>query len=255
MSNLTTYKIEGEHYSQRNNELVWPSKSAYPNAQYRTDWRNMCNVTAYVEALALNGWKFPAGKYEQPEDNLAEFILNNKEIREAYHKELPALYDSFERCLEGKCTESELKEVYFPNEIHKYLAKGANLWLKSSSACTFMGESLDSENFDSRNFESAIKTFIEPYSSPLVVSTDFGGFGHIVTVTGATINEKTRDIVNVIISDPWGKLDLKTNKYPSGGGGSGKDVVIPWDFVLKHFKPYNNPHKIYHYFKKGIETV
>ena len=34
--------------SQRNNELIWPSETAKPKAQYRTSWKNMCNVTSMI---------------------------------------------------------------------------------------------------------------------------------------------------------------------------------------------------------------
>jgi hypothetical protein len=48
-----------DNYSQRNNKLK-PLES--------------CNVTSMVMALSYLGYKFPAGKFDQPEDNLRAFI-------------------------------------------------------------------------------------------------------------------------------------------------------------------------------------
>ena len=51
-----------ESYSQRNNAIK-PLES--------------CNVTSMVMALDYLGYRFPAGQYEQPEDNLRKFIEDN----------------------------------------------------------------------------------------------------------------------------------------------------------------------------------
>jgi hypothetical protein len=47
------------NFSQRNNELT-PLVT--------------CQVTSIIMGLSYTGWKFPAGKYEQPEDNLKAYF-------------------------------------------------------------------------------------------------------------------------------------------------------------------------------------
>lgn len=248
-----TYKLDGDNYSQRNNQIVWPPVEQYPNSLYKCDWKVTCNVTALVNALDLAGWKFPQGKYTQPEDNLAYFILTNKEIDEIYKTQLPAMYQTYQNALNGNCTEYELKNMYAPIEILCLLAKGANLWLNSSKAVIFNEPKvhLDSNDFSYVIYENFIKKI-----SPLVVSTNFGGFGHIVSIVGATYEaDRFTTPIELLIDDPWGKVNLSTNTYPVGGGGSGKEVKIPWDYAMKHIKPLNSQTKNYFEFTSGVALV
>ena len=90
------------HFSQRNNELVWPSVKSKPHAQYRTSWKNMCNVTSMVMGLYYAGYSLPDGKWNQPEDNLAEFILTSKELLNKWKVQAPAQYDLFIKSLDRK---------------------------------------------------------------------------------------------------------------------------------------------------------
>jgi hypothetical protein len=111
---------------------------------------------------------------------------------------------------------------------------------------------------------------------PMVISTTFGGYGHIVCVTGVqykkedyqtiraakNINANNLDeIINsinpvaIIVDDPWGKYNPKTNKYDAPSGGN--DVVVPWNVVVARVKPANSPiikwaHQIN---KRGMATV
>lgn len=250
--------------TQRNNEIVWPSKEEYPNAQYIVSWKNTCNVTAYVQALEYAGWQFPKGKYKQPEDNLAYFILTDQRIRDAYKKGQPAMYDSWMRSLAGQCSKQELSGTFPPTELHMYLSMGANLFL-GSTASAF------STNV---NFVKALWRYLVYDNLPMVISTNFGGFGHIVTAVGATWNEADYEKGNklfydsgkkdypeiepesILVDDSWGKLNLAKNIYPAGGGGSGNNVTIPWDFVVEHVKPLGSRScKWVHSFKHGMATI
>ena len=267
---VTFWTEEGhdDYYSQRNNEIIWPDHSKFPNSQLSVDWKSTCNVTAYIAALAIAGWNFPSGKYKQPEDNLADFILSSTEIDSLYQKQCPAMWRSYVRALNGQCSKQELKNVFTKVELHEYLSKGANLWL-GSTASTF------STNV---NFVKALWRYLVYDNLPMVISTNFGGFGHIVTVVGATWNEADYEKgdkqfydsgkkeypeiepESILIDDPWGRVQTKDgprqNTYLAGGGGSGNNVTIPWDFVVEHVKPLGSRScKWVHSFKHGMATV
>lgn len=235
---------ELDNYSQRNNILVWPSVEDKPNAQYRTNWKNTCNVTSLIMGLTYSGFKLPAGKYEQPEDNLGEFILTNKDVLAKYQKECPAMYNAWIKSLDGKCNKSELDNAYPPTELHDYLSYGANLWVGTKAT-----------QFSTKlNFKKSLWRYMVTDNKPIVVSTNFGGLGHIVTVTGVSykkedyqrgkfVSEKTKEVpeitpYSVMVDDSWGKFNPKTNKYDLPSGGN--DIEVPWQVVVKQFKPYNS---------------
>ena len=229
--------------SQRNNEIVWPSPSKFPNAQYRTSWKNTCNCTSYIMALEYAGYIFPVGPYKQPEDNLALSILQSDKIMARYQKEMPAMYKSFLRCKNGQCSAEELKNVCFPIELHDYLCARANEWIGTTAA-----------KFSTNvNFKKALWRYFVKDNLPMVISTTFGGFGHIVCVTGVqyaksdfekgkAIEAETKENpevtpVAIIVDDPWGDASKsKFEKYPEGGG-CGNDIIVPWDIVVKKVKP------------------
>ena len=216
----------------------------------------MCNVTSYVMALEYAGWNFPVGQYKQPEDNLGKFILTSKEVIDKYAKECPAMYKSFLRCLEGQCSQKELENVYFPNELHDYLCFGANKWI-GSTAAKF------NTNID---FKKALWKFMVKDNLPMVISTKFGGFGHIVCVTGVQYTEADYNAhkddtelpslkpISIIVDDPWGKYNPKTNKYDAPNNGN--DIIVPWDRVVTTVKPCDSETvKWAHTFNHGIATV
>ena len=252
---------EIENSTQRNNELVWPSVTNKPNAQYRTSWKNMCNVTSYRMALEYAGYNFPVGRFKQPEDNLGEFILTSKDVMAKYAKECPAMYKSFLRALDGQCSTQELENMYFPNELHDYLCYGANLWIGTNAA----------KFSTSINFKKALWRYMVEDNLPMVISTKFGGFGHIVCVTGVQYNKADYETgkafrgvnkedwpeitpISIIIDDPWGKYNPRTNKYDAPNGGN--DIIVPWDRVVSTVKPCNSDTvKWAHTFTHGIATV
>ena len=253
--------------SQRNNELVYPSAKKYPKAQYTTSWKNMCNVTSMVMGLEYAGWIFPEGIYKQPEDNLGYFILTDKDVLAYYAKSSKQLYDVWQRCLVGKCTESEVKNsIYPPTELHDTLSYGANKWL-NATATKFS---------TTTNFLEALWNNMVKDNLPIVLSTKFGGFGHIVCCTGVQYKKedylaiskdfsqvKARDEntgkllhapVSIIVDDPWGKYNPTLNRYDAPNGGN--DIVIPWSVVVERVKPCGSDNnKWTHQFNHNIAIV
>lgn len=251
--------------SQRNNELVWPPVKDYPNAQYRTSWKNMCNVTSYVMALEYSGFSFPSGPYKQPEDNLGLHILTSEKLMAEWEKAAPAEYKLFKKALEGKCTEKELESMYFPTELHRWLCMGANEWI-GTTAATFNTR----HNLPRLLWDSMVND-----NSPLVISTKFGGFGHIVCVTGVIYNTSdykhllthpedidAKDSLgklkyppkSIIVDDPWGKYNPVTNKYDAPNGGN--DIEIPWSRVTTTVREYNSESVAWaHTFKHGSAKI
>jgi len=241
--------------SQRNNQLVWPSVKEKPKAQYRTDWKNMCNVTCYAMALRYSGWIIPSGPFDQDEDNLAYFILTDKECRKYFKEYFPTNYDLFIRSLDGKCSEKELNDLWFPNELHRMLSEGTNIYLKKNV----------SSFYSNYNFKYALWNNMVKNNLPLVISTTFGEFNHIVCCTGVQYRKedyeaasaKTIDYidpVSIIVDDPWGKYNPETNKYDAPNGGN--DIIVPWSRVITNVKPLNSPTvKWYHQFEKGPEVI
>lgn len=255
---------ESKYYSQRNNQLVWPDKNKFPNSQIKVDWATMCNVTAMCEALDIAGWKFPVGVHDQAEDNLGQFILDSKKIDDMYSKKLPAMYKSYIRALLGQATQAELKEVYTPIELHDFLSAGTNLWI-GSTATQFS---------TATNFKKALWLNFVEHNLPIVLSTTFGGFGHIVVCTGFNIaeeefqkaykfrkaNKQLPDdfkVDSIIVDDPWGNCSKSSfNSYPAGGGGKGCRIDVPWDIVVKKIKPLNSETvKWTHTFKEGVAII
>lgn len=246
--------------SQRNNEIIWPPKETFPKSQYYATFKNCCNTTSYVMALEYSGFKFPSGKFKQPEDNLTYHILTSKAIMESYKKSQPVMYNNFVKCLNGTCNKQELQNMCFPNEIHKYLCMGANEWLGTEAA-----------SFNTNvNFKKALWKFMVKDSLPIVISTIFGGMNHIVCATGVQYKkedwlkgvelEKSKGIlpeitpISILVDDPWGKYNPKTNKYDAPNNGN--DIVIPWDVVIERVKPCNSDTiKWGHTFTHGIAII
>lgn len=223
------------NYSQRNNKYVWKDKDAYVN------WTSMCNVTSMVMAADYAGYHFPPGNFDQPEDNLAKFIMESDLIDETYKKKYPAMYKDYKA---GK------KGSYTPNEIHELLALGLNTWL-GTNAVTFS---------TSTNFIEALRKNFVDQSLPIVVSGVFNGLHHIVCITGVAydykeengtikINSKIPKIVK--IDDPWGN-PLKGYQK----GLSGNDIELTWDYCVKYLKPVNDSKiKWTHQFNEPVAIV
>lgn len=248
-----TYKInvsEGKsHYSQLNNQY----KHQNIIGKYDVSALTMCNVTSICQSLSYNGWVFPKGEYEQPEDNLAEFILSNEEVLNYYKKIQPQMYKDWS---EGK------ENSYPPNEIHAVLAFGVNKWL-NSEADTFK---------ENAKIEDIVNEIIEGRSC--VISGKFptinaGYLHHIVSLVGAewvfdkkttkqeAINQIKNNKINpnnFIIDDTYAFWNTETKKYQYDK--TGNDVILSYQDFIDIMKPVGNEFVKYcHFLKSGTVTV
>lgn len=234
------------NYSQRNNEFVHKN----PKGEIDVSAATMCNVTALCQAADYNGWRFPAGKYSQPEDNLADFMFSDPRVDEYYAKAMPALYRAW------KAGE---KDSYPPNELHEVLAKGFNLWIGS-----------DADRFaENAKIWDIITEILEGRSC--VVSGVFRlpngkKLNHIVTLVGAIWHFKSVSGVSaavkavseqkilpaaVIIDDTYG--NFRENYKP---GVTGNDIQLSWQEFVDMMKPAENPAVKYcHFISSGAAAV
>ena len=215
------------NYSQRNNQYRYANNKATVNAA------TMCNVTSMCMALDYAGFHFPSGIYEQPEDNLANFLLNDKQVEDYYKAKMPAMYADFKNGRPG---------CYTPNEVHAVLAYGTNLWLGT-----------DAVTFSTNVRIDDIKEEILTNRRPVVISGIFNGLHHIVCLVGLVYNvpddivdmplskrigyikDNNIEPVEIIVDDPWGN-PLKDYKV----GVTGNNVHLPYSFFISDIKPLNN---------------
>jgi hypothetical protein len=177
--NLSKGKVS---FSQRNNAL---------------DPLTSCNVTSMVMGLSYLGWKFPEGKYKQPEDNLRAFFKE-----------------------EGKNPEN-----------HAELSEYTNRWL-GKAAASFSTRRLVSEIVhEIENGRPVILSgnfpgFPTPRNKPL---------GHIVCLVGcewqpANAGNPVASPDFFIIDDPYGNT---LNDWK----GSGNDVRLSAEIFYSWMKP------------------
>lgn len=93
MTNLM--RPDHDVFTQRNNAR-YPDETCWP--------------TSAVQALHIRDVKMPAGKYEQPEDNLADFCLRDSRVQQLYKKLDP-------------------DRVYHPWQVHDVLCLAINAWI------------------------------------------------------------------------------------------------------------------------------
>jgi hypothetical protein len=187
------------NFSQRNNELK-PLES--------------CNVTAMVMALSYMDSVFPPGRFEQPEDNLRDFIVNA-----------------------GGNPENHYQLSAYTN---RWMGKQVTHFSTERSIAGIFGEL-------SANRPVVLSgTF--PGHPALNVSRKTGKpepLGHIVCLAGFGGNDNNPDYV--IWDDPYG--DTLNNWR-----GSGNDIKIPYPLFIEWIKPCGNTrYKWGHFFaKEGI---
>lgn len=177
-------------YSQRNNKI---------------NPFGTCATTAMCQALAILGYTFPPGPYEQEEDNLTDFILNDKDCK-LLQKSLDPNYE------------------YMPYSVHHILCYGTDKWLgkyicadKEIVSVTQIIENIKKGNcvLLSGRFPTYKGTSID----------------HIICCHG--FNDD-----GLIISDSYGNYqNLYSDKI------SGKNIVMPWKDVTEYIKPCNSPFK------------
>ena len=215
------------NYSQRNNNFVFKHGAAEIKNS------TMCNVTSMCMALDYAGYQFPTGLSTQPEDNLADFLVNDSKVDAFYKEKMPAMYAAYKAGKEG---------CYPPNEVHEVLAYGTNLWMGTTAV-----------NFSTNVKISDIKKQLLIEGRPVVMSGLFNNLHHVVCLVGLTfevpdnvlkfsyarqikyISDNKIPPSEIIIDDPWGN-PLKDYKE----GISGNDIKLPWSFFINNMKPLGN---------------
>ena len=231
------------NYGQRNNEYKW---SHPKNSALTMDALSMCNVTSMVMALDYLDYKFPSGKYSQPEDNLCDFMFTSKEVDDFYKLKMPAMWEQFNR---GD------SNAYCPNLVHIVLAYATNLWM-GTNCVTF---------HDAYTINDIIRE-ITINQRPVVMSGTFpykyangtvGTIGHINCLVGARYNEAdfaerklAQPPVDFIVDDPYG--NWKQNFI----AGTGNDTIFTYNEFVKYYKTLNNGnHKMAHIFKNSAAVI
>ena len=218
-----------ENYSQRDNSYYKRVGDSVANGD------TMCNVTAMIEGLHLSGYKFPSGKFEQPEDNLMDFIINDQVIDKRYSEIYPAMYKDYKT---GK------PNCYWPNEVHALLCEGTNRWIGTD--CVKFEENLKIWDYLVHNFTQSTVPL------PIVVSGCFpksngAKLNHIVLITGIEIVEG--EITKVKWDDPYGNT---TKDFV----GSGNDIWVSRTFAENYLKPLGSKTvKWAHIFKKAAPVI
>jgi hypothetical protein len=185
---IINVSTDRESYSQRNNAIK-PLDS--------------CNVTSMVMALDYLGYRFPAGEYDQPEDNLRKFIEDN-----------------------GKSPEN-----------HADLSEFTNRWMNKQVTKFTTGKRISeifSELLDGRPV--VISGTFPGYPHPhLNKAGNPEALGHIICLVGA--EWKGNDWIGppdyVFWDDPYGNT---MNDWM----GSGNDVKIEYQRFVDWIKPVGN---------------
>lgn len=210
------------YFTQLDNEFE------YRNGEYKVNWNTTCNVTSLCEALKVAGYEFPRGKYSQPEDNLADFILNSPEIDGIYRAKYPALHAGWR---------DGLRTSYSPLEVHDLLCEGANLWF---------GRTVDVFRTDvdiPLLFNQAVNNRI-----PVPVSVRFGTLNHVIVLTGASwenLSEAEARVCSerpdfVFYDDPYGKFDFAKSRYVEQDRTAGYCNKMTWREFVNSVKPLGN---------------
>ena len=234
-------------WSQRKSKYVHIQKGK--KGSNKIDWTCVCNVHALSNCLEYSNWQLPTDiEYSRAPDALANYIVKKclepkSWFRTKYPTEFQAWYDGN-------------PEAYTPLELHAVLAHYVSEWVGDPDADVFKSN-LDIRDIIKQLYEKGIA---------LAASVKWGGLiGHIVTIVGFEAeseemlkewlygfesNVKTTDVIkNIIIDDPWGFYDEKTDKYD--GAKSGNDNKITTKYFWEHMKDVNSKNfKMAHIFKK-----
>jgi hypothetical protein len=179
-------------------------------------------------AASYAGWRFPTEPFpelKQEEDRLTAFILQDSRVAEYYKKTLPTLYKEWENDVPGAIP---------PNQVHRVLAYGTNL---------FFGSTVVKFREDVTTDEIIYEIYKK--SLPVVVSGKFpkasnslSTIDHIVVAVGL-VYAKDYDIPHnpesFIVDDPWGNFMEGYEKILSGN-----DVICPYSKFLSYLKPVNS---------------
>lgn len=212
---------DSEYHSQRNNEL---------------DPMNTCATTSMVLALETIGYRFSEGKYRQDEDNLTYFMRNDSRVLDYYRQNFPRLYEDWKK-------NPTSKNVYQPNEVHKVLSYGTNLWMHDN-----VTEFKESMSIDDIVREILIR------KRPVVISGLFGKLNHVVTLVGVIIrkehssrgNDRVRfeHCESMVIDDTYGYTENYSRKDINGN-----NVIMSTSDFIRKIKPIDSKHKMCHIFR------
>lgn len=205
------------NYTQLNNKYVHLNESGKKDVSAIS----MCNVTSICQSLDYNGWSFPKGKFDQPEDNLAEFIMTNSEVLDFYKKNEPYSYQEWK---------AERPNSFSPVEIHSVLAFGVNKWL---------GKEVDTFELNA-NIWDITKEILNNRSCVIsgAFPTENGGvLNHIVSLVGCIWN------FNKVITKDDAVSEVNKNK------------ILPDTFIIDDtYARWNMLKKVYEYNKSGNDT-
>jgi hypothetical protein len=205
-----------------------------------------CNVTALTYVFEMGGWIFPSGKYKQPEDNLANSMINSKLVESYYKEHFYALWKDWNS---GK------KDAYTPLEIHKLLELGVNEWFKCE-ADTFYSDYPIIDFLKQIYFNRL----------PVMTSGTFGNYNHCVAMVGLDgdfTEQQFEDGLtgkgpfmkpNFIYDDPWYRFNQETKTFDKTK--SGNDSILTWDQFVEEIKPLNSDKvKFAHIIRKPLAVV
>jgi len=178
-----------------------------------------CNVTSMCMALLYSGYRLPTPVGEQDEDALEQFMLTDSHVSEYYKTIDPVEWQKWQN------NKDNPKVCTPPNEYHKVLCYGVNLWLEKE-VDVFL---------PSCSMKQVIFQFLK--GKAVVHSGLWDGFHHIICSVGVISNQdlstvKTVDeidlaqVQSIIVDDPYGNY---ATKYQDPNGN---DVVVPYkDFI------------------------
>jgi uncharacterized protein YvpB len=176
-----------DNYSQRNNKIK-PHSS--------------CNVTSMVMALSYLGYSFPKGSYEQPEDNLRNFI----------------------------------EKADGNPENHYMLSNYTCMWMGKEVTRFSTERSIKSILNELREQRPVVISGTFPGYPDAHIEKQSGEprpLGHIVCLAGYGWKDGEETPGYVIWDDPYGDTLRNWN-------GSGNDIRIPYKMFIEWIKPCGN---------------
>jgi hypothetical protein len=237
------------NYSQKNNKYILQRKNNIVNHI------NVCNTTGICMGSSYAGWIFPDEpypEYEQEEDRLTAFCLENKEVSDFYKRVMPALWKEWQ---------DDKKDALPPNQVHRVLEYATNLWF--GTKVVGFSEKISIEDMLSEIIHLKL---------PVVVSGKFPKYSgssntidHIVVLVGAIYDKKDitfydkpktfsfrnnynfLEPTHLIFDDPWGNFIEGYEKNLPGN-----DIICPYDKAISYLKPINVSDSKWGYvFKRG----
>jgi hypothetical protein len=214
-------------HEQRDNKFVWVSPK---NSALKTNALTMCNGTSLCMQYKYNytdangcwkqGYGFPTGRFEQPEDNFVAFIYETPECIEYYKKISPQYYAEWEA---GKST------AYNPNEIHDVLRFSFNKWVGKDIDKFKVDWSITDIFNELKAGRTVTCSGAFPYKNVAGKQTTLN---HINVLVG--YEEVDGEIARLLVDDPYGSV------HQNFAAGTGDNVIITVAEFAKWYKPVGN---------------